>query len=495
MSDGHRGRGLRLRARLWSDRSLAGRLLLAQGIVLVMAMVAVVLAVTVTFAGQSMSNVESGLSDDIKEFTNAAVTRPASQSLADFAASYLTRQPFERGTFMIAQITGSPVQGSLGSASLQADPGVLALLANPPTIATYGDLAAGSVQYRVRASAIMSGSQTVGAVVALTDLSTVADQTRNVTVLTAFEAGAAILLAIVTTFTVLRRVLGVVGDVTRTASVYTIDSPGRRLEGRFANDEIGRLVNTFNDMLGRLEAASQAQRQLLSDVSHQLRTPLTVMRGHLEVARRTGLDDPTETGETIDLVLDEIDHASVLVDRVLVLGRSLEPDFVQPEPVDLPSFLGDVATAARAIAERHWELGPVPDLVVSIDREKVRGAVLNLIDNSVKATGPEGTIRIGAETGPGGTLAIVVADTGVGIPVAQHERIFRRFERGERLDERGSGLGLAIVSAVAEAHGGQVTIDSASGAGCTVRIVLPASRILPGGSAGGRAALAAEVKA
>ena len=297
--------------------------------------------------------------------------------------------------------------------------------------------------------------------------------------LTAGEAGVAVLLAVVSTYLVLRQVLGVVGEVTRTASLITSATPGRRLEGQPANDEIGRLVHTFNGMLSRLESASQAQRELLSDVTHQMRTPLTVMRGHLEVARRTGLTDPAETRETIDLVLDELAHASILVNRVLALGRSLEPDFIQPEPVDLRSFLDDVFSAARILAPRHWELRSSPDLVVLVDPEKLRGALLNLVDNAIKATGSEDAIRIGSELGSGGTLSVVVSDTGIGIPVEQHERIFQRFERGTRADERGSGLGLAIVTAVAEAHGGHVAIESAAGAGCSVRIVLPASRILP----------------
>jgi signal transduction histidine kinase len=154
------------------------------------------------------------------------------------------------------------------------------------------------------------------------------------------------------------------------------------------------------------------------------------MRGHLEVARRGGLSDPVGTGETIDLVLDELEHTTALVDRMLVLGRSMDPDFLHPEPVDLRSFLGDLFTAAQSLAPRQWELGPVPDVVIVLDRDKLRGALLNLIDNAVQA------------------------------------------------EQRGSGLGLAIVKAVTEAHGGQVVVVSAPGEGCAVRMVFPASRIL-----------------
>ena len=472
-----RPRPRRLLQRLWSDRSLGGRLMLVNGLVLAIAMAAVLLVVTTLFARQSVGLIDSGLSDDIHEFKTAALARPASQTLDAFAADYLARQPFELGTAMVVKVAGGTVRGSPGSAALRSDPQVAAWLASPPAVGTPMDLTLGSASYRVRVSPLAPGAGGTGAVISATDLAAVRNEGSQVLLLTAAEAGFAVLLSLLTTWLVLRAVLGVVGEVTRTASSITSASPGQRLEERRANDEIGRLVGTFNAMLARLEAASQVQRQLLSDVSHQLRTPLTVMRGHLEVARRTGLEDPAEARETIDLVLDELAHASVLVDRVLELGRSLEPDFIRPEPVDLRSLLADVLAAGRALAPRRWSLGPVPDLVVLVDREKTRGALLNLVDNSVKATGADDAITVSAEEGPGAAVSLVVRDTGVGIPAELHDRIMRRFDRGSRMDDGGSGLGLAIVTTVAEAHGGHVTIESAAGAGCTVRIVLPPSRV------------------
>jgi len=481
----------RLPGRLWSERTLASRLMLIQAAVLVLAMVVVVVVVASTFDRLSIGAVEAGLGDDIQEFRIAAQARPASQTMDSFAQAYLARQSFELGTSMVIQVAGQPVHGSPGAVLLEADPQFIGMLAHPPEIGTYRSLTVGSTRYRLRISPITFGQQKIGAAIAFVDLTSVANESRKVALLTAAEAGAAVLLAVASTDFVLRRVLRVVANVTWTAGHITGTAPGRRLEERPTNDEIGRLVQTFNDMLSRLESASQAQRQLLSDVSHQMRTPLTVMRGHLEVARRAGLTDAAETRETIDLVLDELSHTSALVDRMLTLGRSLEPDFIQPEPVDLRSFLADLSVATRTLAPRHWELGASPDLVVEIDRDKVRGAVLNLIDNAIKATGPEDTISMEARLGAGGTVALAVADTGKGIPVEEHGRIFQRFERGGRADERGSGLGLAIVKAVAEAHGGTVTIDSSAGAGCTVRIILPASRVVsnePGNQPGRRSA-------
>jgi len=469
----------RPRVRPWAARSLAARLMLMHVAVLVLAMAAVLAVVAIAFNNSTLSSVDTGMTEDVREFKAALSGRPADQALDTFAQTYLLNQPFELGSFLLVQFPGQPVRGNHGSLALRTDSQVQRWLASPPASPVAAEFDVGATHYRVQIAAIDLNGQTAGGAVVATDMSSVQRQLREILLLAGGEAGAAVLIAILSTFLVLRRVLGAVGDVTQTASLITSTAPGRRLDDRPSDDEIGELVHTFNSMLDRLETASLAQRRLLSDVSHQMRTPLTVMRGHLEVARRTGLANSPEARETVDLLLDELTHTSALVDRMLVLGHSLEPDFVQPEPVDLRELVGDVYTAARALAPRRWARGEVPDIVILIDRDKLRGALLNLVDNAIKATTPADEIRIGAAQGPGDTITITVSDTGRGIPVEMHARIFERFERAGPADERGSGLGLAIVKAVSEAHGGHVTIDSAAGAGCSVRIVLPGSRIVP----------------
>jgi len=449
---------------------------LVQGLVLLLAMGVVLTVVGQAFQSRSLHQVDTELVDDTREFSSAASDRTASQSLDTFASEYLRRQPLELGNFLVVQLTGHGAVGSEGSQILEENPQIDRWLTNPPTQVTLTQVGVGSTTYRMLVSPITVNQRPVGVLIAAKDLSRLMDQSRNVLLLTAGEAGAALLVAMVSTYVLLHRVLGVVGKVTDTAGHIIREGHGRRLQERATEDEIGQLVRTFNEMLARLEAAFQTQRRLLSDVSHQMRTPLTVIRGHLEVARRGGFSDPIETRQTVDLVLDELEHTTALVDRMLFLGRALEPDFIQPEPVDLRSFLADVHTAAQTLAPRRWELGAVPDVVVLLDRDKLRGALLNLIDNAIKFTNQQDTIRLEVELSP--ALAITVVDTGRGIPHQLQQRIFERFERGGQADQRGSGLGLAIVKAVTEAHGGHVGIESAPGAGCRVRIVLPASRIL-----------------
>ena len=229
----------------------------------------------------------------------------------------------------------------------------------------------------------------------------------------------------------------------------------------------------FNARSGTVIAvALTSQRQLLSDVSHQLRTPLTVARGHLEVLLRAHTSDPEEVRDTVSLVVDELHHATILVDRLMMLGRALEPDFLDPQPVDIRAFMADLHDAAKVLAERNWVLGNLPDLVIHADATKLRGAMLNLIDNAIKATTNADTITLTAAEHEH-ELHLAVTDTGPGIPADLHDVVFDRFRRGRDPHQRGSGLGLAIVEAVAEAHHGRCQLTSSPGNGCQVAILLP----------------------
>jgi len=224
-----------------------------------------------------------------------------------------------------------------------------------------------------------------------------------------------------------------------------------------------------------MNVAMTAQRRLLSDVSHQLRTPLTVARGHLEVLERTGgLVHEESTHATVTLVVDELDHMRALVERLLLLGRAMEPDFVNVEPVDVRAFVADIYDAACVLAPRHWSLAPIPDVVVHVDSAKLRGALLNLVDNAVRATTPDDAIQFDTSVDPAtGSVTFAVEDSGPGIPSAQRAAVLARFARPGERGEDGSGLGLAIVKAVAEAHKGGVEVGASGLGGARVAMFLP----------------------
>lgn len=457
----------------WARTGIATRLLLLQALVLIAAMGVVLVILDQIFTNGMVQSLDHTLSEEVAEYASAGASRPAGQDLYTFSLQYLQNHQPGSGTGLIVGLPNGQVVRSPGMRLLQQAPQVQGWVAHPPTDSTLTDVPVAGTTYRVLVNPVtVSGQGTVTLIVGA-NLAPLGETATDALIVISIEAGIATILALGGTYLLLRRVLGIVGKVTTTARNISLESLGHRVGYRGPGDEVGRLAHTFDDMLGRVDAASQAQRQLLANVSHQLRTPLTVMRGHLEVLQRGGYDDRAEVGETVELVLDELQQTARMVDQMLMLGRSLEPDFVEVDRVDLRSFLGDIFEAARQLAPRDWSLGPVPNVVVRVDPVKLRAALFNLIDNAVKATRPGDFIALEAHHDD--DLVLAVADGGQGIPLDQQATLFERFVRAGHGDDRGAGLGLSLVKAVAEAHGGYVTLESAPGSGCVVRIALPAT--------------------
>ena len=425
------------------------------------------------------------LSEEPPEFSNAAADRPRGQSLQDFARLYLATHLRLSGQSLIIALDeagGTPakparvVLWSAHAGSVASSPLVASQLATPRPTPKLADLTMAGSRYRMFAGPISVSGRRVGVLVVVRSLASLSADRGSELTIAALEGLAALVAAVVAGYLLLRGVLRVVSDVTDAAENAASGNLSQHLETGGRDDEVGRLARTVNTMLERLDQAFSSQRRLLSDVSHQLRTPLTVIRGHLEVLARRPDADAEERSETIALVVDELEHMSLMVERLLLLGRALEPDFIEEEPIDTQALLEDVVDAAQHLAPRNWEVDPGPQLVVRGDRTKLRGALLNLIDNAVAATAEDDTIGVSAARDASGELTLEVADTGRGLSAADQKRLFERFTRStDRY--RGTGLGLAIVKAVAEAHGGRVAIESELGEGCRVRIILPPERV------------------
>lgn len=241
------------------------------------------------------------------------------------------------------------------------------------------------------------------------------------------------------------------------------------------NDDITQLTATFNSMLSRLEQEFDSQRQFLDDAGHELRTPLTVLRGHLELVDAS---DPADVAGTRDLLVDEIDRMSRLVDELILLAKSGRPDFVQPAATRLAELVTSVHRKAVALGDRDWRLGELPaeDVTVDVDEQRLTQALLQLCDNAVKHTGSGGSVVL-ACTVSGGTAELVVEDSGRGVPSADRERIFRRFGRSRvPQGDEGFGLGLSIVRAIAEAHGGDVHVEDGASGGARFVLQVPTGR-------------------
>jgi two-component system OmpR family sensor kinase len=235
------------------------------------------------------------------------------------------------------------------------------------------------------------------------------------------------------------------------------------------DDELADLARTFNEMLDRLEEAFASQKSFISDAGHELRTPITIIRGHLDVMG----DDPEERRETLELVRDELDRMSRLVNDLLLLAKATRPDFLQPETVDLDDLTRELFAKASALAERDWRLSSVGTGRIVADRQRITQAIMNLSQNAVTHTLDGDAVEIGSEL-RNGSVRVWVKDTGPGVPEHEQDRIFERFVRLDRAPSgEGAGLGLAITQAVAEAHGGRVELDSRPGNGARFTVIIP----------------------
>jgi two-component system OmpR family sensor kinase len=256
----------------------------------------------------------------------------------------------------------------------------------------------------------------------------------------------------------------------------------QRVQVRDGSDDVTLLAKTFNTMLERLDEGARQQQQFLDDAGHELRTPLTILRGHLELV---SIHDPTDVATTRDVLLEEVDRMQRLVDDLLLLANAGHPDFIRKEPVRVSEFIQQVMEKIHVLADRRWAIDETADCLVEADPQRLTQALAQLAANAVGYTGSTSTIALGSRierpSEPDGeattefdTLLLWVRDTGTGIAVEDQQRIFERFGRAAHgRGDNGSGLGLAIVSAIAQAHGGAATVQSAFGQGSSFMIRIP----------------------
>jgi signal transduction histidine kinase len=280
---------------------------------------------------------------------------------------------------------------------------------------------------------------------------------------------AILLLASALAWLIAGRVLAPVRLLTETAHSISESDLTQRIEER-GSGEAAEMARSFNAMLDRLESVFQSQREFVQDASHELRDPLTICRGHLELLG----DDPEERRATTALVMDELDRIGRIVDDLQLLAEAEHPDFLRREWVELELLTQELLAKATALAPRRWGLDGIGSRMILADRQRLTEAVMNLAHNAVQHTVSHDSIAIGTSV-VGSDVHVWVRDTGSGISSEDQLVIFERFKRGSDAHRRyrGGGLGLAIVKTVAEAHGGRVELDSRLGEGTKVTMVIP----------------------
>jgi two-component system OmpR family sensor kinase len=280
-----------------------------------------------------------------------------------------------------------------------------------------------------------------------------------------------------------------VKQMTATATAIAAGDLSPRVPEADPGTEAGQLGRALNRMLGRIERAfdqrtrSEEQlRQFLADASHELRTPVTTIRGYAELYQAGGLGAPEDLDEAMRRTGQEAVRMGALVEDMLLLARLDQGRPLESVPVDVAELVADAGRDARVVApEREITVEAEGPLLVRGDGDRLRQVIANLLGNALVHT-PEGTpVEIDAATSPatetsGERAVITIVDHGPGMSDDAVARAFERFYRADRSRSRhhgGSGLGLSIVHAIVTSHGGTVTLTSTEGEGTTARVELP----------------------
>ena len=309
----------------------------------------------------------------------------------------------------------------------------------------------------------------------------------------AWASGLGLAFAVALAFVSVRRTLR---PLSRMAAEIDAIEPRGELPASLAStvdapaDEVGRVADAFDNLLGRVDEVLASQRRFISDASHELRTPLTVARGNLELVGR--LEDP-DADRSVRLALEELDRIGSTVEELLLLARLDEGLPLAREMVEVELVLREAALRGMLLGQGEVVVDAPAGLSVVADPDRLLQVVSNLIGNALRHGGNGVTVTLSARPDPAGAVLIDVADTGPGIAPGDVPRVFDRFYRGtaaRRGAPGGAGLGLAIVASLVEAMGGTVSVRSTLGEGTTFSIRLPAVMNLdapppaPGGAGG-----------
>jgi two-component system, OmpR family, sensor kinase len=460
-----------MRSRLFS--SARSRILASYLVLLLFSSVLGTVALRQVLINRAGERVDDALVQETEEFRRLAQDgrdprsgRPFGDDVRAIFDVFLSRNVPGGGEAFYTFVSGRPYREAFAPGlEPRRVPEVDALASASATSGGEAELADGR-RIRYLAVPVEAGSRTPGVFAVGLDLSGEIDEVNDALRLAAGVSTAVLLLASLLAWVVAGRVLAPMRALRDTARSITESDLTRRIpvEG---DDELADIARNFNEMLDRLEEAFASQKAFISDAGHELRTPITIIRGHLDVMG----DDPDDRRETLEIVSDELDRMSRLVNDLLLLAKATRPDFLQPETLDLEELTRELFAKASALGRRDWRLASVGKGRFIADGQRLTQAIMNLSQNAAAHTSDGDAIELGSDRS-GEMVRLWVEDTGPGISPEHQDRIFDRFVRLDRASE-GGGLGLAITAAVAEAHGGRVEVKSRPGAGACFSVVIP----------------------
>lgn len=331
------------------------------------------------------------------------------------------------------------------------------------------------VNLRVLTTPIYSGNRLVGNLQVAADLATVNQAAEQFLLVTIFSSIIAIIGAVALSLWFSHRALEPIERITHAASnVAAASDLSTRLDWDGPQDELGRLISVFNQMMARIEHLFSVQQRFVADISHELRTPLTTIQGNLELARRYGLDD--ESREAMEC---ETQRMARLVNDLLMLARADTGGIVVDlYPVDLDTIVLETIQQSSVLAQGrdlNIHLGQFEPVRINGNTDRIRQLLLNLLNNAIKFTPDGGEITISLER-QGDQAMLRVQDTGIGVAPEDRERIFDRFYQSDPARTHtggGFGLGLSIAKWIVEAHHGSIRVESDGKQGTTFIVLIP----------------------
>jgi two-component system, OmpR family, sensor kinase len=462
--------------RRWEPASLRTRILAWFIGVLALATVSSVLVTYEVLLNRLDNRIDGDLTQEAAELralaadNDPATGRPFGTNVRRIFRVYLQRNVPSRNEALITFVNGEPYLRSpyVVPYHLDEDPEIVARWASiRATVRDRVDTPAGPVEYL--AVPLRSDEQTRGVFVAAIFVRRARAEADSAVRAAGLVGLLLLALGSVLAWRLADRIVRPVRALTTTARSISETELSARIPLR-GRDEVAQLAGTFNEMLDRLETAFASQRRFVDDAGHELKTPLTIVRGHLELLDQD--EDPREREATLALVLDELDRMSLIVQDLLLLATHDRPDFLALAPVDVATLSDELYAKAKALAPREWVLEARGRGTIVADRHRLTQAVVQLAQNAARYGGG-GRIELGSRVADG-EASFWVRDEGPGISADLQGEIFERFRRGGVMPRsEGAGLGLSIVKAIAEAHRGRVQLESRPGVGATFTLVIP----------------------
>lgn len=329
--------------------------------------------------------------------------------------------------------------------------------------------------HKIRLAVLKSDYLTIGVAYPLDE---VTHAMANLIEILIFLIPIPLLISIIGGILLARKALKPVDDIVKTATKITAGNLNLRIPEPSSNDEIARLIRTLNNMINQLENSFERMKQFSADVSHEFKTPLTIIRGEIELALSKN-KRASSLRKTLANILDEVVRLSNMVEDLLTLFKS---DIGQVKlnfrEVDIVEIIKDLLEDIYVLAKKKKikiEVGRLDSAIVLGDEMRLKQLFLNLIDNAIKYNKSGGKVTISVENKVD-IVSVSISDTGVGIPEDELGLIFERFYRVDKArsrDSGGVGLGLSIARWIAESHNGKIEVESRVGQGSKFSVILP----------------------